>query len=156
MRSLVLAFAALAQGLGACGGSAPALAVPVASSQVAVTSPPPPAVPSTRALTRSAVRAAITKGLGAFLQKIELDDKPVRIDGKFRGFRIASLRDAEFWSGVDLKPGDVVTQVNGFPIERPEQAQTAFESLQVAGELRVSYDRDGEPREIVYSIVDDR
>ena len=38
------------------------------------------------------------------------------------------------------------------PIERPEQAQdTAFESLEVANhELRVSYERDGEPRELVY------
>jgi type II secretory pathway component PulC len=76
--------------------------------------------------------------------------------GKFHGFRIANLRDPDFWGGVDLKPGDVVTTVNGFPIERPEQAQTAFESLQVASELKVAYDRDGKPRELVYAIVDDR
>ena len=54
-----------------------------------------------------------------------------------------------------LRPGDGVTRVNGFPIERPEQAQTAFESLDVASELRVAYDREGEPREIVYRITDD-
>ena len=61
-----------------------------------------------------------------------------------------------FWQGVDLKPGDVVFGVNGFPIERPEQAQTAFESLEVSSELRVDYERDGQPRELVYAIVDDR
>jgi type II secretion system protein C len=76
--------------------------------------------------------------------------------GKFHGFRIAALPDAAFWSGVDLKPGDVVTAVNGFPIEHPEQAQTAFESLEVASELRVAIERDGQPREIVYAIVDGR
>jgi type II secretion system protein C len=102
------------------------------------------------------VRAAISQGLGAFLRHVELDNQPVRADGKFHGFRIAALRDPDFWSGVDLKPGDVVTSVNGFPIERPEQAQTAFDSLGVASELRVSYERDGKPREIVYPIVDDR
>jgi type II secretory pathway component PulC len=102
------------------------------------------------------MHAAIAQGLGAFLQHVDLDDAPVRVAGRFRGFRIAALRDPKFWSGVDLKPGDVVTRVNGFPIERPEQAQTAFESLEVAPELRVSYERNGEPRELVYPIVDDR
>jgi type II secretory pathway component PulC len=107
-------------------------------------------------LARSAVRATIAAGLGAFLQHVDLDDQPVIADGKFRGFRIAALRDAAFWNGVDLKPGDVVTSLNGFPIERPEQAQTAFDSLAVASELRLAYDRAGYPRELVFAIADDR
>ena len=49
-----------------------------------------------------------------------------------------------------------MTGVNGFPIEHPEQAQTAFDSLEVASELRVAYERDGQARELVYAIVDDR
>ncbi|MBV9948909.1 MAG: hypothetical protein JOZ69_18820 [Myxococcales bacterium] len=108
-----------------------------------------------RGIPRSIIRAAVAQGLGAFLQHVELDDKPVRVAGRFHGFRITALRGPTYWSGVDLKPGDVVTRINGFPIERPEQAQTAFESLAVASELRVSYERDGEPRELVYPIVDD-
>jgi type II secretory pathway component PulC len=94
--------------------------------------------------------------LGTFLQRLEVDEQPVLLAGKFRGFRITALRGADFWSGVDLMSGDVVTAVNGFPIERPEQAQTAFDSLVVASELRVAYDRGGQERELVYSIVDDR
>jgi general secretion pathway protein C len=105
-------------------------------------------------VARSAVNDVVSHGLGAFLQRIELDGRPVRIDGKFHGFRVAALHDDPFWHGVDLKPGDVVTSVNGLPIERPEQAQTVFDSLEVAGELRVAYDRDGQPRELVYSIVE--
>jgi type II secretion system protein C len=115
----------------------------------------PPATPD-HTLARSAVKAVVDQGLGAFLQHVELDEQPVMAAGKFHGFRIANLRDPNFWSGVDLKPGDVVTAVNGFPIEHPEQALTAFESLQVASELKVTYDRDGKPRELVYAIVDDR
>jgi type II secretory pathway component PulC len=106
-------------------------------------------------LPRSAVREVVAQGLGAFLQHVRLDDQPVRTGGKFRGFRIAALRGDRFWAGVDLKPGDVVTAVNGFPIEHPEQALTAFESLDVASELRVAYDRDGQSREISYGIADD-
>jgi type II secretory pathway component PulC len=107
-------------------------------------------------LRRQAVLDVVSQGLGVFLRHVDLDDQPVRVDGKFHGFRIVALRDPQFWSGVDLKPGDVVTSVNGFPIERPEQAQTAFESLSVAGELHVAYERDGRPHELVYAIVDEK
>jgi type II secretion system protein C len=144
--------------LAACGSAATTPApstggVPRAAAGAKLQTPP--AMPD-HTLTRSAVKAAVDQGLGAFLQHVELDDQPVMAGGKFRGFRIANLRDPNFWAGVDLKPGDVVTAVNGFPIEHPEQAQTAFESLQVASELKVAYDRDGKPRELVYAIVDDR
>jgi type II secretory pathway component PulC len=104
-------------------------------------------------LSRAAVHDVVSQGLGAFLQRVELDDQPVRVAGRFHGFRIAKLRGSDFWNGVDLKPGDVVSGVNGFPIERPEQAQTAFESLDVASELHVAYERDGQPRELSYPIV---
>jgi type II secretion system protein C len=107
-------------------------------------------------VARSAVHAVVSEGLGMFLRRIDLDDQPVMVAGKFHGFRVAGLRDPQFWSGVDLKPGDVVTSVNGFPIERPDQAETAFESLEVASELRVAVEREGQQRELVYAIVDDR
>jgi type II secretory pathway component PulC len=155
-----------------CGGAAPA-APPVVAPATRAASAPQPASsastastastanassPSTDAhtLPRSAVRDVVARGLGAFLQHIELDDQPVRAGGKFHGFRVALLRGDRFWDGVDLKPGDVITTVNGFPIERPEQALMAFQSLDVASELRVAYDRDGQSRELAYGIVDDK
>ncbi len=140
-----------------CAGARPA---PVAAEAPPPGPPPstPPAVvaPPDHAVPRSALHAVVSQGLGAFLRHVDIDDQPVFIGGKFHGFRIAGLRDAKFWSGVDLKPGDVVTSVNGFPIERPEQAQTAFESLEVASELRIALERGGQPRELTYSIVDGR
>jgi type II secretory pathway component PulC len=154
MRSFRLVVGALAVGICHCGSAGPSPARPV---EAPAASPPPPAAgpASDHRLRRSVIHAAIAQGLGSFLQHIELDDVPVRVAGKFRGFRIAALRGEAFWAGVELQPGDVVTRVNGFPIERPEQAQAAFESLDVASELRISYERDGESRELVYPIVDD-
>jgi type II secretory pathway component PulC len=165
MRSSFLVGAALV--LGGCGGAPSARPqAPQPVSPAPVVAPAAPAgsaaVPvrgpesDVHALKRSAVREAVSQGLGAFLQHVELYGQPVRVDGKFHGFRIAALHDATFWSGVDLKPGDVVTAVNGLPIERPGQAQNAFDSLEGARELRVSYERDGKPRELIYPIVDDR
>jgi type II secretory pathway component PulC len=163
MRNLVLG---AALGLIACGGSAPPpqapaqRAAPVSASApkadnaeaaaVARTAPQP-----STTIRRSAIRAVLGAGPGAFLQRVTLDDHAVFLGGKFHGFRVQRLNDAEFFKGVDLKPGDVVTSINGFGIEHPEEALEAFKSLEVASELRVGYERDGIPRELRYSIVDD-
>jgi type II secretion system protein C len=154
MRSLALL--ALPLAIASCSGSAsPQVNARPVSMKMPAAAPAAPAAHDHQ-LPRSAVHDVVSQGLGAFLQRLELDEQPVLAGGKFHGFRIATLRDARFWEGVDLKPGDVVTAVNGFPIEHPEQAQTAFDSLEVASELRVAYERDGQPRELVYAIVDDR
>jgi S1-C subfamily serine protease len=100
------------------------------------------------------VQAVLSAGPGAFLQSLAVDDHAVFLAGKFHGFRIAALR-GDTWAGIDLRPGDVVTRVNGFSIEHPEQAAEAFYSLRVASELRVEYERDGEPRELRFGIVED-
>ena len=98
--------------------------------------------------------ATLSRGLGDFLTRLELE--PSLTGGKFRGWRIAKLRAGNpLWDGVNLAAGDVVLAVNGRPIERPEQALAAFQSLAVAPELRVAYERDGARREIVYPIDDD-
>lgn len=111
--------------------------------------------PENHALRRSAVRGVVKGGLGMFLQKVVLDDEPVLKDGHFHGFRIVALRDAPFWRGIDIRPGDVIVRVNGLAIEHPEEALEVFHSLESAAELRVFYERDGEPRELKYAIVDD-
>jgi hypothetical protein len=161
----------------ACGSSratsAPPESAPHGAAATAASDMPPPA----GTLRRSDVRQALSAGLGAFLQYVTFDvDHPVfrepdqcmstpppskmnastcaHAPGRtFVGFRILELKGPR-WAGIDLKPGDVVTAVNGFPIERPEQAQQAFLSLAVASELRVDYERDGQPRSLRLSIVD--
>ncbi len=163
MRSLVALLSAplgLLLGLLGCGAETPSSRTPArqapASSSTSSSSPPstPLAAPTGSALRRSDLDGVLAQGLGSFLQRVELDGRPVLAKGgAFRGFRIAALHGDAFWHGVDLKPGDVVTSVNGFPIERPEQAQVAFDSLQVSSELRVAYERNGSPRELVYTIV---
>ncbi len=148
---------ALVGSLAACGGAA---ATKTASSPASEKAAPaegssPPAPLPEHTLRRTAISRVIGGGLGLFLQKVSLDDQPVRRDGRFHGFRIVALSDPGFWSGVDLRPGDVVTSVNGMPIEHPEEALEAFRALGIASELRVAYDRDGLSREIRYSILED-
>jgi hypothetical protein len=155
MRTFLVVLGAMALELCACGGASSAPSPPGRAPSASVT-PAPTGNAFEHTLSRSAVHATVAQGLGAFLQHVELDERPVFVGGRFRGFRITALHDAAFWRGVDLKPGDVVTRINGLPIERPEQALRAFESLETSSELRVSYERSGEPRELMYPILDDR
>jgi type II secretory pathway component PulC len=104
-------------------------------------------------LARRDVVAALSRGLGDFLSHLQVE--PALAGGMFHGWRVVALRAGDpLWQGTDLAPGDIVTAVNGRPIERPEQAFAAFQSLAVAKELRVSYERKGAPRELVYPIDD--
>ena len=106
---------------------------------------PPPGT-----LWREDVNAVLDGGLGRFLQQVSVD--PYLEAGAFVGWEIMDLRPAEDWADVDLRPGDIVTAINGQPIERDSQALAAFESLREAKELRVAYVRDGRGRELVFAI----
>jgi hypothetical protein len=109
---------------------------------------PPPA----GSLWRDQVLNTVDHGLGAFLGHVEVE--PSLDNGHFTGFRIVRLVPAAYWEGVALEPGDVVTLVNGMPIERETEAYNAFESLRTAPELKVSLLRAGKPRELVFKIVE--
>jgi hypothetical protein len=111
-----------------------------------------PAPPGT--LWRHDVNDAIDRGLGYFLQRVEVE--PEFADDKFVGFRITQLHPLAWWQGVDIQPGDVVLSLNGMPIERATEAHTAFESLRTAKELRVAYLRNGQKRQLVYTIVEQK
>jgi hypothetical protein len=108
-----------------------------------------PAPPGT--LWRRDVDAALDAGLGRFLQHADLE--PEMQAGAFVGFKIVELRPPAWWQGIDLVPGDIVTQVNGMPIEQPTEAHAAFESLRKSDKLVVKYVRKGEPRELTLTIL---
>ncbi len=148
----------MACGVAACAAKQPV--VPTANkpvpTQVAVAldRPPPAAVDSPRVtlagvegdgylgvIERQGLVAIVDRGLGSLLQHVRLE--PAMANGKFGGFRVASLDPA--WQGAGIESGDVITRVNGQPIERPEQAMAAFESLRTASELSVDFTRGGTP-----------
>ncbi|HEV8551035.1 MAG TPA: PDZ domain-containing protein [Polyangiaceae bacterium] len=113
--------------------------------------PPAPSGPLTT-LKRTEVVSVVDAGFGNFLGQVEVE--PSLDQGRFRGWTIVDLSPQSFWERVDLKPGDVVTSVNGLPIEREMDAWAAFESLKTASELDVSYYRAGAERKLAYRIVD--
>jgi type II secretory pathway component PulC len=99
-------------------------------------------------IEREGLVALVDQGLGRFLQHVQLE--PAVANGKFGGFRVASLDPA--WKGAGIESGDVITRLNGQPIERPEQAMAAFESLRTASEVKVEFTRAGTPANLRFRI----
>lgn len=114
--------------------------------------PPAAAAPATAGtLRRSDVERVIDAGLGRFLAQVAIE--PSLSAGRFRGWSIVELVPAEAWRDIDLRPGDVVTRVNGMAIEREMEAYDAFQAVRHAPSLEVSYLRQNQPRTLRFTIV---
>jgi type II secretory pathway component PulC len=102
-------------------------------------------------------RAELAKVLdaspGLFLQHVQTE--PRFANGRFHGWRVVSFfpGDTRF-AGVDLQAGDVVTRVNGKPIEQPDQFMAVWTELRTGKELVVDVERGGAPRTLRWTIAD--
>jgi type II secretory pathway component PulC len=140
--------------LTACGSANPEPSYPTSDE-----APPPapeqklPPLPAGH-VWRVEVMKVMSPGMPVFLQRIDVD--PVLVAGKFHGFRITALKgDPAFWRGSGLQVGDVITSVNGQPIERDQQAFDVWSQLATASELDVAYERGGQPKNLRLVIHDE-
>src|SRR6185503_8059588 len=112
LRPIVRGMRALFLGLVlvACGSATPEPrpVAKVAPKPAPSTAPAPSRPKGT--LKRAEVVAFVNGGFWNFLQQVEVE--PSLDDGRFRGWVIVALKPPDFWQGVDLAPGDVVTSVN--------------------------------------------
>jgi len=149
VRWTVLLVAGLAFGCG--GAKAPPSQAPTTHQKAAA-----PARPA-NTLYRDEVQAALRRGLGHFLQLVDLEPR-VETDASgvqhFLGFEVRALRPAKDWLSFDVAPGDLVTKVNGQSMERYETALSVFESLKDEQVVRVDLVRNGQPKSIEVRIVE--
>jgi len=107
----------------------------------------------TGVISRSDLVPVLEGGLGRFLQNVETE--PAFHQGAFVGFRIVSFFPGDLeYASLDLRPGDIVTHVNGRSIERPEQAVAVWEALRTASDLVVLYRRGDDDLALKFRIVD--
>jgi S1-C subfamily serine protease len=106
-------------------------------------------------LKRAAVVRAVDAGIGRWLAGgAEVERKIAK--SRFQGWEIRRLYAGDpCYATVDLRPYDVVIQVNGKPIEKPEQAFDVLTSLRTASELVVDFLRDGQPQKLILQIADE-
>jgi len=94
-------------------------------------------------------RVLVRSGPPWVLRRVQIEEV-LRTDGKFAGWRVVGV--PEDWRDIDLHPGDIVSRVNGLPLETPDEAWEAWKSVARATDLRVSLTRDGAARTLVLPI----
>lgn len=127
----------------ACGGSSTESQSPRPATSASALPP--------GSLARADVVRVVDAGLGRFLQQARVE--PSIEEGRFVGFKIVELVPDGFWRDTDLRPGDVVTHVNGQFVEDPNQAYDVFEGLRSAPAIEVRLLRDGKSRVLRFPIV---
>ncbi len=69
---------------------------------------------------------------------------PVFENGRMRGVRMSAGRDSDVLSRAGLKPTDIVTSVNGVPLDGPARQAELLSSLRDSRQVKISVERDGQ------------
>lgn len=117
---------------------------------------PPPITPepaAPRPLTgqvgRAELDAVLDRGIGALIHGgIEVDPR-LDLRNRFLGWEV--VRFAYKW--VDIRPGDVVSRINGHPLGKPTEVQALWDALRTADEIVVRGERGGASFELRFAIV---
>ncbi|MCB9523308.1 MAG: hypothetical protein H6702_07975 [Myxococcales bacterium] len=74
--------------------------------------------------------------------------------GRFAGFRLVFIkRESPLYGSASVGPGDVITGINGLPIERPEQFMSAWEKARDADTLEIDVLRGDTPVRYRWTLV---
>jgi len=72
-----------------------------------------------------------------------INAQPVMDGGQLKGYRVNPGRDRRLFNSVGLRPGDIVTSVNGISLSDPTQMGKLFDQLTAARRLDVTVERGG-------------
>lgn len=82
-------------------------------------------------------------GIDAAALASQLQVIPVLENGRFAGVRVSAGRDSELMRRSGLRPTDLVTAVNGIPLDGPQRQAELMQTLREARSLRLTVVRDG-------------
>lgn len=77
---------------------------------------------------------------------------PVVEGGRVTGVRVGTGTDAALMNAIGLRTGDIVTAVNGAPVDSLARGQQIIEGLRTAASARVTVLRDGKPVDVTISL----
>jgi general secretion pathway protein C len=73
--------------------------------------------------------------------------------GKLRGFRAYPGRNRAIFAKLGLKAGDLVTAINGTPLDDPQRSQDVFNTIQTSDHVTVTVERGGQRQDITLNIA---
>jgi general secretion pathway protein C len=120
--------------------------------QVAPGSPPPTAsVLNTESPVADRMRKLITEQPS--LMADVMRPQPVFANGKQTGYRVYPGRNRQAFVRLGLRPGDLVTAINGTPLDDPEHGQQIFSTLGSSPEAHVTVTRNGQQQDLVLNLA---
>ena len=120
--------------------------------QIAMSAPPPPAaVADSNEATLERMRKLVSDDPGIINQVMR--PQPVFANGQMKGFRIYPGANRQAFNRMGLRAGDMVTAINGTPLDDKDRAQEIFGTLASSTEARVTITRNGRQQELVLNIA---
>jgi general secretion pathway protein C len=129
-------------------GKLEALKLPrLSSANLTALAPPRPA---TNPVTENLRRMAETNP-AAFSEIIR--PQPVFANGVQRGYRVYPGRNRQQFAKLGLQPGDLVTSINGTPLDDPQRGMEIFNTIGSADRVTVTVERNGQPQELTLNMA---
>jgi general secretion pathway protein C len=129
------------------GGKLEALILPkkfqgggMSAAQPVATAPPPDAMMGERLQNLAA------QNPGAITEVIR--PQPVFANGQQRGYRVYPGRNRQQFSQLGLMPGDLVTAINGTPLDDPARGMEILQSINSAAQVTVTVERNGQSTQV--------
>jgi len=103
-------------------------------------------------LSRSELQQKVLKNMDTALQGMRAG--PYRVDGKVEGYKIFRIRPYNILYKLGARPGDIVTRVNGHPINSTEKLYQLWESVKTDARITVDLERNKQPQHYEFNITD--
>ena len=78
--------------------------------------------------------------------------QPVFAQGKQRGYRVYPGRNRQAFVRLGLRPGDLVTAINGTPLDDPARGQDVFRTIGASNEAHVTVMRNGQQQDLTLNM----
>jgi general secretion pathway protein C len=111
-----------------------------------------PADPRTVAAVDN-IRRLVEKDPGILDQVMRTVPSYDNVAGKLRGFRAYPGRNRAIFNKLGLKPGDLVTAINGTMLDDPQRSQEVFNTIQTSNQVTVTVERGGQKQDISLNIA---
>jgi general secretion pathway protein C len=119
----------------------------LAASSSAFTAMPPMPQPAPGPPGGGSLRETIAENASRITDIVRV--APHVQEGQVVGFRVNPGRDRASFEALGLRPGDVVTDINGTVLNDPSQGLQVFQSLGETTQANVTILRDGVPQTVV-------
>lgn len=77
---------------------------------------------------------------------------PVMEDGKLTGYRVFPVGNSKAFGKLGLEPGDVVTAVNGIPLNNPAQSLQVLNNIRTSDQISLTFMRNGQQQTRILSL----